>query len=135
MKDEHNASRQKIQEAQKEGIPMAVWREEMRRWVVIKLGDLKPGSSETESQADTPLPVDTSAPGQPRTQSWQVIDPVIQVLAEKAAADPDLKGLMTKVVNGEETPEEFKELQRQIDELQTLNTVSPRPSSQAKRNS
>jgi hypothetical protein len=44
-------------------------------------------------------------------------DPVIQMLAERAATDPDLKALMRIVANGEATPEELKKFQSHIDEL------------------
>lgn len=47
-------------------------------------------------------------------------DPVIQMLAERAATDPDLKALMRIVANGEASPEELKKFQTHIDELTRL---------------
>ncbi|RDW82509.1 hypothetical protein BP6252_03621 [Coleophoma cylindrospora] len=47
-------------------------------------------------------------------------DPVIQMLAERAATDADLKALMRIVANGEATPEELKKFQGHIDELTRL---------------
>lgn len=134
MKDEHNASRQWIQEIQKLGIPMAVWKEEepsKGMWVVVEPGVSKHESSESMGHSDMSHPVGTSVSTQPAIENSQTIDPVIQVLAEKAATDPYLKELMRKIANGEETPEELMELQRHIDELKTLNAVSSGGSSQA----
>lgn len=47
-------------------------------------------------------------------------DPVIQMLAERAATDADLKALMRIVANGEATPEQLKKFQTHIDELTRL---------------
>lgn len=44
-------------------------------------------------------------------------DPVIQMLAERAATDPDLKALMKTVANGEATPDQLRKFQSHIDEL------------------
>lgn len=48
-------------------------------------------------------------------------DPVIQMLAEKAAHDADLKDLMRIVANGEATPEQLKRFQAHIDDLSRLH--------------
>ena len=48
-------------------------------------------------------------------------DPVIQMLAERAATDAELKALMRIVANGEATPEELKKFQNHIDELTRLS--------------
>jgi hypothetical protein len=47
-------------------------------------------------------------------------DPVIQMLAERAATDPDLKALMRIVANGEASPDELKKFQSHIDDLTRL---------------
>jgi len=47
-------------------------------------------------------------------------DPVIQMLAERAATDPELKALMRIVANGEASPDELKKFQTHIDELTRL---------------
>jgi hypothetical protein len=58
----------------------------------------------------------TAAPPAP-APAGKSTDPVIQMLAERAATDPDLKALMRIVANGEATPEELKKFQTHIDEL------------------
>ncbi|KAL9124879.1 MAG: hypothetical protein Q9217_005844 [Psora testacea] len=52
-------------------------------------------------------------------------DPVIQMLATRAASDYRLKGLMKIVAAGNASPEQLKEFQSHIDELNTL-LKSPR---------
>ncbi|KAF4631842.1 hypothetical protein G7Y89_g6292 [Cudoniella acicularis] len=44
-------------------------------------------------------------------------DPVIQMLAERASTDPDLKALMRIVANGQASAEELKKFQSHIDDL------------------
>ncbi|PMD31437.1 hypothetical protein L207DRAFT_536920 [Hyaloscypha variabilis F] len=58
-----------------------------------------------------------SAPPPTPAPAGKSTDPVIQMLAERAATDPDLKALMRIVANGEATPEELKKFQAHIDEL------------------
>jgi hypothetical protein len=58
-----------------------------------------------------------SAPPAAPAPAGKSTDPVIQMLAERAATDPDLKALMRIVANGEATPEELKKFQTHIDEL------------------
>ena len=58
-----------------------------------------------------------SAPAPAPAPAGKSTDPVIQMLAERAATDPDLKALMRIVANGEATPEELKKFQSHIDEL------------------
>ena len=48
-------------------------------------------------------------------------DPVIQMLAEQAATDPDLKALMKTVANGEASPDQLKQFQSHIDQLTRLH--------------
>ncbi|RDL31157.1 uncharacterized protein BP5553_09946 [Venustampulla echinocandica] len=47
-------------------------------------------------------------------------DPVIQMLAERASTDPDLKALMRIVANGQASAEELKRFQSHIDDLTRL---------------
>ena len=61
-----------------------------------------------------------STPAPPPATVQKSTDPVIQMLAERAATDPDLKGLMRIVASGEATPEELKKFQTHIDELTRL---------------
>lgn len=56
----------------------------------------------------------TSTPVQPRQ------DPVIQMLAARAAADPELKALMRTVASGKASPEELRIFQGHIDSLAPL---------------
>jgi hypothetical protein len=70
----------------------------------------------------SPLPQPTPASAAPTpapapAPTGKSTDPVIQMLAERAATDPDLKALMRIVANGEATPEELKKFQTHIDEL------------------
>lgn len=59
----------------------------------------------------------TSTPVAAPPQQSRGTDPVIQMLAERAATDAELKALMRIVANGEATPEELKKFQGHIDEL------------------
>ncbi|PBP26770.1 hypothetical protein BUE80_DR002251 [Diplocarpon rosae] len=72
----------------------------------------------------TPLQTSTTAPSNiqppPQTPVGKSTDPVIQMLAERAATDPSLKALMRIVANGEATAEELKRFQSHIDELTQL---------------
>lgn len=63
-----------------------------------------------------PQPPSAAPPSQPNKSS----DPVIQMLAERAATDADLKALMRIVANGEAKDSELKEFQKHIDELNQL---------------
>ncbi|PVH84070.1 hypothetical protein DL98DRAFT_512826 [Cadophora sp. DSE1049] len=73
-----------------------------------------------------PAPIQTSAatttsqPAPPPTPVGKSTDPVIQMLAERAATDPSLKALMRIVANGEATSDELKRFQSHIDELTEL---------------
>ena len=60
-------------------------------------------------------------PNPPTTAAAKSTDPVIQMLAERAATDPSLKALMRIVANGEATPGELKKFQTHIDELTRLH--------------
>lgn len=64
-----------------------------------------------------PPPAPAPAPVDPADKSK---DPVIQMLAERASTDPDLKALMRIVANGQASPEELKRFQSHIDDLTRL---------------
>jgi hypothetical protein len=61
-----------------------------------------------------PAPSGPSPASQPPKPS---ADPVIQMLATKAATDADLRALMKIVASGKATPEQLKTFQERIDEL------------------
>lgn len=83
-------------------------------------------------------PNKTSAPSknQSSNQSTEPVtapkgtDPVIQMLAQKAATDQDLKDLMRTVANGQATPEQLKQFQNQIDDLARLHQIQQMPADQ-----
>lgn len=54
-------------------------------------------------------------------------DPVIRMLATRASSDPRLKSLMKIVAAGNASPEQLKEFQSHIDELNTLLKSPPSP--------
>lgn len=74
------------------------------------------GSPPTPTNHSQPPPA-SPAPPPAAAPPGKSTDPVIQMLAERAATDPDLKALMRIVANGEATPEELKKFQMHIDEL------------------
>lgn len=70
-------------------------------------------------------PIPSAAPNPPPTQSAPTsagrgADPVIQMLAERAATDPELKALMRIVANGEASQMQLKNFQNHIDDLTRL---------------
>jgi hypothetical protein len=67
-----------------------------------------------------PQPPPSTTNGTPATSASKSTDPVIQMLAERAATDPDLKALMRVVANGDATSDELKRFQTHIDELTRL---------------
>lgn len=79
------------------------------------------GTAVNGSAAPAPntQPHNTPAPA-PAPSQTKSTDPVIQMLAERAATDPGLKALMRIVANGEASPEELKRFQTHIDELTRL---------------
>lgn len=82
------------------------------------------------------------SPGSAQAPATRTADPVIQMLAERAATDAELKALMRIVANGEASPEELKKFQNHIDDLTSLlksrqaaiqstnQSPQPRPSDQ-----
>lgn len=70
-----------------------------------------------------PAATSTPQPAPPPTPVGKSTDPVIQMLAERAATDLSLKALMRIVANGEATSEELKRFQSHIDELTELTRV------------
>lgn len=62
----------------------------------------------------TPIPTPVAEPPKPNT------DPVIQMLASRAATDPHLKELMKQVATSKASPAQLKEFQAHIDEFNAL---------------
>ncbi|KAJ6106907.1 hypothetical protein N7512_010424 [Penicillium capsulatum] len=62
-------------------------------------------------------PGQNAPPGQPAKQNP---DPVIQMLATRAAADPELKALMRVVASSQATQEQLRAFQAHIDELNAI---------------
>lgn len=100
-----------------------------------------PGQS-TQNPVNRPPPLqNTTAPitnpqaAPPPTPVGKSTDPVIQMLAERAATDPSLKALMRIVANGEATSEELRRFQSHIDELTELTRAQKaREAAQATHN-
>ena len=80
-----------------------------------------PPSTPRQSPAPSPAPAAKSS------------DPVIQMLAERAATDPDLKALMRIVADGKATTDELKKFQAHIDELTEILRQREREASVAQQ--
>jgi hypothetical protein len=76
------------------------------------------GQPSTSSTAHIHTDPPATTPVQPAAVGAK--DPVIQMLAERAASDEELKSLMRIVANGEATSGELKKFQSHIDELTRL---------------
>ncbi|KAI2792293.1 hypothetical protein POX_b02330 [Penicillium oxalicum] len=85
------------------------------------------GPSHTQPQS-TQRPPQNTQPGQPAKPSP---DPVIQMLATRAAADPELKALMRVVASSQASQEQLRAFQAHIDEL---NAIIKAREQQAQRN-
>jgi hypothetical protein len=89
-----------------------------------KASEHTPHSS--SSQPAKTLPTPTTAPTAPNPPAAtpapanRGMDPVIQMLAERAATDPELKTLMRIVANGEASPAQLHKFQNHIDDLTRL---------------
>ncbi|THV49759.1 hypothetical protein BGAL_0180g00070 [Botrytis galanthina] len=75
----------------------------------------------------TVQPVQPAQPAQPNKST----DPVIQMLAERAATDQQLKGLMRIVANGEATSSELRQFQNHIDELNAISKARQKSAAQS----
>ncbi|KAH8669624.1 hypothetical protein BGZ60DRAFT_450862 [Tricladium varicosporioides] len=78
-------------------------------------------NSQAATHPNTPqqnLPQQNNAP--PQDVADKSKDPVIQMLAERASTDPDLKALMRIVANGQASADELKKFQSHIDDLTRL---------------
>ncbi|KAF7913899.1 uncharacterized protein EAF01_000305 [Botrytis porri] len=75
-------------------------------------------------------PISTAQPVQP-AQPNKSTDPVIQMLAERAATDQQLKGLMRIVANGEATSSELRQFQNHIDELNAISKARQKSAAQS----
>ncbi|KUJ23890.1 uncharacterized protein LY89DRAFT_703192 [Mollisia scopiformis] len=81
----------------------------------------RPSSQSTSNpQVQSPINGHTTAPPPPPSGRS---DPVIQMLAERAATDPDLKALMKTVANGEASPDQLRKFQAHIDELTRIQKL------------
>ena len=78
-------------------------------------GPHTPGHPATPQSGQRPQP--QPQPGQPAKPSP---DPVIQMLATRAAADPDLKALMRVVASSQASQEQLRAFQAHIDELNAI---------------
>lgn len=79
-----------------------------------------PTSTPTPIQAEVKAPSPVSTPLRPATPpepATKTTDPVIQMLASRAATDNSLKELMKVVATSRATPEQLKEFQSHIDEI------------------
>ncbi|KAF7905952.1 hypothetical protein EAF00_000231 [Botryotinia globosa] len=78
-------------------------------------------------------PISTAQPVQPvqPAQPNKSTDPVIQMLAERAATDQQLKGLMRIVANGEATSSELRQFQNHIDELNAISKARQKAAAQS----
>ena len=65
-------------------------------------------------------PATASAPPAQTPDTVSSTNPVIQMLAQRASIDPNLKALMKIVANGTASPDELKTFQRHIDELNSI---------------
>ncbi|EXJ96172.1 hypothetical protein A1O1_01298 [Capronia coronata CBS 617.96] len=79
-------------------------------------------ASQPRSSAPTPpepaqTPVPNQKPSQPPGGRGSTTDPVIQMLAARAASDPQLKELMKIVATSKASAEQLKEFQAHIDEF------------------
>ena len=68
----------------------------------------------------TPIPVATNASSPPKPAPRATSDPVIQMLAARAASDLYLKELMKVVATSKASPEQLREFQRHIDEFNAV---------------
>lgn len=66
------------------------------------------------------IPPPNAGPDTASTESEKPTDPVIQMLATRAASDHNLKALMKVVASGHATHEQLREFQDHIDELNSL---------------
>lgn len=90
-----------------------------------QMGRQNPTQAPNNPNAHLHHPPNTAPPPAPPNKST---DPVIQMLAERAATDADLKALMRIVANGEASTVELKKFQNHIDELnQLLKARQPAP--------
>lgn len=70
-----------------------------------------------------PTSTNSHASAPPSAPAGRSADPVIQMLAERAATDPDLKALMRTVANGDASPDQLRKFQGHIDELTRLQKL------------
>ncbi|BDD58583.1 hypothetical protein MPDQ_007139 [Monascus purpureus] len=71
-------------------------------------------------QPSTPQPAQRPSPSQPPQPSKPSPDPVIQMLATRAASNPELKALMRVVASSKASQEQLRTFQAHIDELNAI---------------
>ena len=79
----------------------------------------QPGTPSNVPTAPTPAIASASSPPKPAAPR-ATSDPVIQMLAARAASDPYLKELMKVVATSKASPEQLREFQRHIDEFNAV---------------
>ncbi|KAE8449444.1 hypothetical protein EG329_008052 [Mollisiaceae sp. DMI_Dod_QoI] len=79
------------------------------------------GHAQATSTSQHNPPLNGHAPAPPPSAGRS--DPVIQMLAERAATDPDLKALMKTVANGEASADQLRKFQSHIDELTRIQKL------------
>ncbi|KAL8716679.1 MAG: hypothetical protein Q9225_006015 [Loekoesia sp. 1 TL-2023] len=89
------------------------------------------------SQSRDTIPPPIPGPDTATTDSEKPTDPVIQMLATRAASDHNLKALMKVVASGHASQEQLREFQDHIDELNSLikgrdSIPQPMPEQQAR---
>ncbi|KAF7960563.1 hypothetical protein EAE96_000242 [Botrytis aclada] len=89
-----------------------------------------PAQGPNNPNANLSQPLSTAQPAQP-AQPNKSTDPVIQMLAERAATDQQLKGLMRIVANGEATSSELRQFQNHIDELNAISKARQKSAAQS----
>ncbi|TGO56954.1 hypothetical protein BCON_0071g00080 [Botryotinia convoluta] len=89
-----------------------------------------PAQGSNNPNTNSSQPISTAQPVQP-AQPNKSTDPVIQMLAERAATDQQLKGLMRIVANGEATSSELRQFQNHIDELNAISKARQKSAAQS----
>ena len=87
---------------------------------------LQPPTNPTTASKPPSLPKSVSTQTTSQGQNEETkSDPVIQMLATRAAANPDLKALMKVVAKGDASPVQLREFQDHIDELNAILKSHP----------
>lgn len=92
-----------------------------------------PTPAEVKAPSPAPIPLQTATPPPPPEPATKTTDPVIQMLASRAATDNSLKELMKVVATSRATPEQLKEFQAHIDEINGIVKKQNAESTNAKK--